>query len=47
MPATPGAGRRALDEHPNLPRLAAPVVRSRDVSSLEAELEKRARVAAS
>lgn len=38
--------RRALDEHPNLPRLAAPVIRSRDVSSLAAELEKRARVAA-
>jgi predicted acylesterase/phospholipase RssA len=36
--------RRVLDEHPELPRLAAPVVRNRDVSSLEAELEKRARV---
>jgi predicted acylesterase/phospholipase RssA len=37
--------RRMLDDHPHLPRLAAPRVRSRDVSSLEAELQRRARVA--
>jgi NTE family protein len=37
--------RRVLDEHLDLPRIAAPVVRTREVSSLEAELDKRARVA--
>jgi len=35
---------RVLDEHTALPRLAAPAVQNRDVSSLEAELEKRARI---